>query len=428
MLTNLTQTTELEGQFRALVEMLDRTEHRYGEILREHAYDDLSCFVEYMTPEEPPAAHHEYMCDVYMRIERREALRGAVSMPPGHAKTKFFSRYGPAWYLGRNDRHIYLQGGHSQNFAENEFGRAVRQIIADPKFQSVFPGVDLHPRWQQSGNWYLRNGVGRYVAKGVGQGISGYRGNIGGIDDPFGSKEDADSPAMRMRAKNWLFADFRSRLLPSAPLWIIATRWHEDDLIGYVEKLTAEGKGIPWEIINLNGIIETEAEMATDPLGRSLMEPLWPDFYTIDEIMELKATLPSRDWWALYKGRPRDVEGEAVKSGWFKRFARHPWNRQNEDGSVDRVVRRVTLSVDCALKATQRSNPTAIGVWVEDMKRRHFLVEVKCERLEYPDMEKAINDLALKWGATAVLVEDAGNGTTFVKQNAGRWPHSVIAI
>lgn len=424
----MTGTTETDGQFRAIINLNERLEKEYLELLRSRAHDNLSCFIEFMTPDEPPAPHHEFMCEVYERIERRESKRGCISMPPGHAKTKIFSRYGAAWYLGRNDRHKYLQGGHSQNFAENEFGKVVRDIIADPKFQRVFPGVRLHPRWQSAGNWRLDNGVGGYVTKGVGQGIAGYRGHIGNIDDPFGSKEDAESPAMRKRAQNWLFADFRSRLLPSAPLWIIATRWHDDDLIGFVEKMTKEGRGIPWEIINLNGLIETEEEMAADPLGRSLMEPLWPDFYTLEEMLELKATLPTRDWWALYKGKPRDVEGEAVKSGWFKRYSRHPWNRENEMGHVDRQVRRVTLSVDCALKATQRSNPTAIGVWIEDLKKRHFLVEVVCERMEYPEMEQRINDLAIKWGANTVLVEDAGNGTTFVKANAGQWPHAIIPI
>jgi predicted phage terminase large subunit-like protein len=48
--------------------------------------------------------------------------------------------------------------------------------------------------------------------------------------------------------------------------------------------------------------------------------------------------------------------------------------------------------------------------------------------MEYPDMERTINDLAIKWQANTVLVEDAGNGTTFIRQNAGKWPHAIVGI
>jgi predicted phage terminase large subunit-like protein len=428
-LERITGTRGIQGQFKAIIKLKNDAESVFLEYLLKRAPESLSHFVEFMTPDEPPAAHHEYICYMYEKAERREILRGCLSMPPGHAKTKFFSRYGPAWYLGRNPHHKYLQGGHSQSFAENEFGKIVREIIDDPRYREVFPGLGLHVRSKAAGNWRLNNGRGGYVAKGVGQGIAGYRGHFGGIDDPFGSREDADSPALRRRAQNWLFADFRTRLLPGSPLWIIATRWNDDDLIGFVEKKNKEGSGgIPWEIINLNGLVETEEEMEKDVLGRDLMEPLWPDYYRTEELLELKANLPSRDWWALYKGQPRNVEGEAVKGAWFKRYTVLPRDQMNTEGTLERGIRRVTVSVDCALKATERSNPTAITVWIEDMHRRHFLAEVVCEKLEYIEMERRINDICFKWKANTCLVENAGNGTTYITNNRGRHSFAVVGI
>lgn len=407
--------------------MKDNLEKDFLIELKEAAPESLSCFIEFMTPDEPPARHHEFMCDHLEAIERRDILRATFSMPPGHAKTKICSRYFSAWYLGRNPNHKYLQGGHSQNFAETEFGRPVRDIITDPKFQQVFPGIRLSSSSKAGGNWRLHGLRGGYVAKGVGQSIAGYRANCAGIDDPFGSREDAQSAVIRERTRAWLFTDFRTRLLPFSPLFIVATRWHQEDLIGMVEQYSKNGKGIPWTIINLNAIIETEEEMLADPMGRDLGEPLWPEFYGLDELLELKSTLPQMDWWALYKGKPRNEEGNVIKATWFRRYKRLPINGII-DGQYVRQIRRVTVSVDCANKATQRANYTVATVWIEDTQRRHYLAHVERRRVELPELIPMIENLATHWGAHQILVEDAGAGSQYIQLRRGLAPCPVVAV
>lgn len=426
-------TSDPAKQLEAMSEELQTTSETYLSRLREMAPESLSAFVEFMTPEEPPALHHEFFCDKLELIERRDILRATFSCPPGHAKTKFCSRYFPAWYLGRNKNHRYLQGGHSQNFAENEFGKYVRDILADPRYQEVFPGVGLHPRSTAAGSWRINHTrAGGYVAKGVGQSIAGYRGHCGGIDDPFGTREDAQSEAIRNKVGNWLFTDFSTRMLPGAPMFIIATRWHMDDLIGRVEEHSRNKVGIPWEIFNLSAIIETEDEMACDPMGRSMGEVLWPDFYGVEEILNFKATLPAADWHALYKGRPRDEDGNVVKATWFRRYNRlpavhYPGSNSNPTNDPSQRLRRVTISVDCANKDTARANPTVIGVWYEDMSRRHYLAEVVRKKMEFNTMVRMVETKAAEHGATAILVEDAGAGTQFLQQRAGLAPAPLIA-
>lgn len=386
-----------------------------------------------MTPDEPPARHHEYFCSQLEAIERREIMRATFSCPPGHAKTKFFSRYFPSWYLGRNPNHRYLQGGHSQNFAENEFGKYVRDIVLEQRFRDVFPDVMLNKRsGMAAGSWRLAGRRGAYVTKGVGQSIAGYRGHIGGIDDPFGSREDAHSEAIRKKTGDWLFTDFRTRLLPGSPLFIVATRWHPDDLIGRVENMSRMDKGLKWKIVNLTAIVEDEEEMALDPMGRDIGEALWPEYYTVEELLELKGTLPAGDWYALYKGKPRDVEGNVVKQGWFKRYDRLPTNvvGYNEIGEAfsDNRIKRVTLSVDCANKTTARSNYTVITVWVEDYRGNHYLADVVRRKLEFVPLAEAIATTARKWDAGTILVEEAGAGIQILQQYAGKMPAPMIGV
>ena len=343
--------------------------------------------------------------------------------------TKFCSKMFPAWYLGRNPHHKYLQGGHSQDFAEKEFGVAVRDIIKNPNYTKVFPRATLTSRSTAAGNWMLDNRRGKYVCKGVGQKIAGYRGNCGGGDDLIGSKKDADSSTMRNDAWNWLWADFRTRFLPGSPIFIIATRWHPDDVIGRIEQYNREGKGLPWEIINFNGIVETEEEAALDPLGRDVGEALWPEYYTSDILFDLKATLEGRDWNALYKGRPTDAEGNAVKGAWFGRYDALPQDVKAPNGTIlEKRRRRITVSVDTANKATKRAKYTAIGVWIEDMDRRHYLAEVVRKKVEFNDLVAEIEAAATRWGADAILVEDKGSGTQYIQTRQGKAPAPVIPI
>jgi predicted phage terminase large subunit-like protein len=412
-----------------LTDLQETFESEYHSKLAAAAPNSLSCFVEFMTPDEAPAAHHEVMCSHYEAFERRDIMRGLVSMPPGYAKTKFYSRYGPAWYLGKNPKHRYLSGGHSQAFAENEFGKYVRDIIDDPRYERVFPDVSLHPRSTAAGNWRLKNGRGGYVTKGVGQKIAGYRGHIGGADDLIGSREDAESEVIRNKVWDWLWADFRQRLLPKSPLFVVMTRWHPDDPGGRIEAMNKEGVGLPWDILNLTAIVETEEEMRTDPMGRSLGEVLWPDYYDVAHVLELKATLKPRDWYSLHKGKPRVAEGNMVKAAWFKRYDLLPHNQYDANGNISgRVIKRITISVDCAQKATQRANFTVISVWVETMDGRHYLAHVIRKRVEYNDMVVLIEDTARDWNAGAILVEDKGQGTTYIQARQGHAPVPIIPI
>lgn len=401
-LTNLTQSSDPETQVVAIEAILDQVKGNYYEQLRSQAAKDLTSYHEYMNPEEPPAAHHVWMCDRLMEMAEGIIPRMTISMPPGHAKSSYASRTFPSWWLGNNPKKRYIQAGHSQNFVENEFGKKTKAMVENERFKAVFPEVSLAADAKAAGYWSLARFGGSYLTRGVGQGIAGFRAHMAGVDDPFATREDAESELIRNKVWDWFSADFTTRLLPGAPLFIVATRWHSDDLIGRVEDMNKKGKGLPWFIINLPAIC-TDID---DPMGREIGEPLWKDFYTIDTLMNLKATLPSRDWNSLYQGKPVDEEGGIILGSWIQRYEKLP-------AKVD--WKRVTVSVDSANKNTERSDFTAIGVWIEMVNNCHYLVHVDRDKLELPALTKRIEAIIKEWGATALLIEDKGSGTQYIQ-------------
>lgn len=431
MLASRTGSQSVETWRDACIDWMEQTEHGYSEWLAERAPHKLSHFIEYMTLDEPPAEHMEVLCTHLEAVERREIMRLGVSMPPGHAKTKICSRMFPAWYLGRNAKHRWLHAGHSQGFAEKQFGVDVRDHIMSDRFQRVFPELEIATRGNQlpaPGGWRATNGKGGYICKGVGQKIAGYRGHCGAGDDLLGSKADAYSPTIRQTVWDWLWADFRTRFLPGSPLFLIATRWHEDDPLGRIEQMNKQGVGLPWEMINLMAIVENEQEMSDDLMGRDMGEVLWPDYYNLGEIMEFKNTLPPQDWWALYKGSPRDEEGNVMKAAWFGRYVQLPKDRYEHGRMQEKRVRRITISVDCAVKATQRSSYSVAEVWFEDMNGQHYLADVYRERVEYNELVKMLQTAAERWNPHTILIEDKGHGSPIIQQHKRIHGAPVIAI
>jgi predicted phage terminase large subunit-like protein len=377
----------------------------------------LSHFVEYMTPDEPPARHHDWMCRHMEGVEAREIMRSMISMPPGHAKSKFCSKYFPAWYLGKHFNHKFIQGGHSQDFAEKEFGAVVRTIIRDERYRNVFPEVRVSNESSAAGYWRILGKNGSYLAKGVGQGIAGFRGNIACVDDPFAKAEDAESAVIREKVFNWFTWDFTTRLLPNSPVFIVSTRWHSDDLCGRLEKMTKNGEGIPWEIINLPALSDSD----DDILGRKYNEPLWPEYYTFDFLNDLRAVLPAKAWNSLYMGKPSDSIGGVVNSDMFSRYDELPKNVLSEDKRlIKQLIKRVTLSVDTASKTNERNDFTVITVWIESTEGNHYLAEVIRKRLEFDDMCKEIDNCARKWNVNEILIEDKGSGTQYIQTRRGR--------
>lgn len=404
------------NQLKAMQSLTEQIEKEFREKLRQASYEDLTAYAEYMNPEEYPAKHHIYMCDHLMAAEAGEIMRIAISFPPGAAKSTYCSRLFPSWYLGRNDRKKFIQAGHTQNFVESEFGKKTRDIIQTPEYRDVFPEVMVAADSRSAGRWSLNNPRGGYICKGVGQAIAGFRGNISVVDDPVGSREDAESQTVRDKVFNWFSADLTTRLLPHSPLFVVATRWHSDDIIGRIEDMTKEGRGIPYEIINIPAICEEE----NDPLGRAPGEGLWPEFYPIEHYVNLKATLPAKDWNSLYQGEPMDAAGGAVEASWFQRYSGDP--RKTE------TIRRIALSVDTASKTKERNDYTAILVWMTTTTGRHYLLDVLRKKMEFTKMTTEIEKMAVRWNVSVILVEDKGSGTQYIQTRQGKAPAPIIPI
>lgn len=243
------------------------------------------------------------------KVAAGETRNLAVFMPPGSAKSTYSSILFPPWLLATSAWNI-LAASHTTELARR-WGRRIRNLIIE---HSQDLRISLAADSHAAERWSLTNGV-EYYAAGVGTGIAGFRANLGLIDDPIRSRQDADSELIRDRVWDWYINDFRTRLVPGAAKILIQTRWHEDDLAG--RALQHE----EWRVIELPALA-----VDNDPLGRTIGEPLWDDddYGYGAQLVDLSKSTPARTWSALYQQQPTPDSGDYFKAEWLLPYPKRP--------------------------------------------------------------------------------------------------------
>lgn len=271
-------------------------------------------FTEYTNPIYQRARHHELIAEKLEAVERGDIDRLMIFMPPRHGKSELASKRFPAWCLGRDPKRQIIAASYNSDLA-NDFGRNVRNIVAEPEFRQVFPDVALAAD-SQAANRMNTNHGGAYVAAGVGTAVTGRGAHIALIDDPFKDREEADSERRRELVWDWYRSTLYTRLMPGGAIVLIQTRWHEDDLAGRLLEHEAD----QWEVLDLPAI---------DAQGNAL----WSEWYDLPALRRIQAAIGPREWSALYQQQPQPDEGTFFRREWFKEW------KPGADGKPDVALR-----------------------------------------------------------------------------------------
>jgi predicted phage terminase large subunit-like protein len=164
------------------------------------------------------------------------------------------------------------------------------------------------------------------------------------------------------------------------------TRWHEDDLSG---RLLAQGG---WEHINLPA-------MAEDGTA------LWPEWFPVDVLNEIKREIGSYDWEALYQGRPSPRGGGIMKISNCGRY---------DPGNVP-TMQRLILAVDTAAK-TKDHNDYSICALMGKAGDGIYILGIWRQRAEYPALKAAIQAQFEQYRPDMICIEDSSAGTAVIQE------------
>lgn len=231
------------------------------------------------------AQHLEQLYDAGERVDRGEAVRLCVSMPPGHGKsTATLGVLG--WSMLRHPTRVSAYVSYS--------GPATRAKSSALRDAVTAGGLVPHPDLWSLGEWRSAVGGG-LLAAGIGGRLTGDR--LTGclvVDDPFKGPREAASPLIRDRVSEYLDGVALARLTPGASALVVHTRWDPDDLIGRLEKVVGADGRPAWTVIRLPALDDSGAA-------------LWPEVYPLAELDRIRAQLDARNphlWPSLYLQRP----------------------------------------------------------------------------------------------------------------------------
>lgn len=394
------------------------------DLIADLARTDLSVFPQLVSGNKNPA-HIHYIAQKIQRAIEEQGRRNKlliISVPPRHGKSELISRHLPTWVLGNYPKKRIILTSYAAELSD--FNSDVAKANFEkwgPILWDVYPSKTMFNR----SAWNTSQGGG-VISAGVGGPITGFGADVFIIDDYVKGFEEAESQTMRNKIWNWWQSVAGSRLHPGAVVIILATRWHDDDLIGrLLKQRKEEGADFPFdtEIINLPAIAEEN-----DPLGRSLGEALWPWGYNVEQLKAIKRIVGPYWWAALYEGNPAIRGGTLFKSAWFRYWEMDPRTGDylcyRQGGAEPIRVHKLEMIrhvyVDPAIETKMVNDPTGMAAWGYSRKHKIWLLLDRInDRIEHTRIMEVIKNFAFKNRCTVIGVENEKLGKVIVKQSFG---------
>jgi predicted phage terminase large subunit-like protein len=264
------------------------------------------------------------------------------------------SRKLPAFMLGLNPDTKICIGSYAATIAR-DFNRDVQRIIDTPSYRELFPETYLNgSNVVTMANTYLRNSdviemVGRKgLLRVVGRGgsLTSKTVDVSILDDVYKDYAEGNSPIVRNAAWKWYTTVVRTRLHNDSQELIVFTRWHDDDLIGRIEKSGEtvieikswdDVKNIPagaWVRINFEGL-KTGEPTEIDP--REPGAALWDRRHSRAKLEGQRALDPVQ-FQCLYQGNPGNAEGKLYRNPFRTYVDKSEWGTYVRSGNYTDVA------------------------------------------------------------------------------------------
>ena len=359
-------------------------------------------FIKHVYPDYKVGEHHAKLAKLFEEISRGVRKRVIVNIAPRHGKSELISYLAPAWFLGNHPAKKVIMASHTADLAVN-FGRRVRNLVGSEQYKDIFPDISLQADSKSASRWGT-NYNGEYFAIGVGGALAGRGADLFIIDDPH-SEQDAKlgKGDVFLPAWEWFQSGPLQRLMPGGAIVVVMTRWSKLDLTGQIINQMAKNDDVDdWEVVEFPAIVE-------DKKGKE--RPLWPEFWSLEELKSRRAALDVRYWNAQYLQNPTSEEGALIKREW--------WNIWEKDDPPP--CEFIIMTLDAAQEANNRADYNALttwGVFLNEETDNYAIILLNAikERLEFPELKQLCLEEYQEWEPDAFIVEKKSNGAALYQE------------
>jgi len=315
----------------------------------DYAKKNILAFARYTMPTFHASDFHKKYYSILNEFIKGNIKKLIISCPPQHGKSLGSSINVPAMMVGNNPDLKVATVCYSATKAR-KFGRKTKQLMMDKKYLDVFG----HRLAEKTDTAYVNTAEEMDMVNFDGSlKMVGYKGGLTGdpvdvllMDDLYKDWKEANSPLIRENVIDWYVTVADTRLHNNSQQLIVFTRWHEEDLVGFIEKTDTvinitnlddiiNAVNDPqdcWYKINFEAI-KTSDRSAIDP--REHDEPLWKERHSLKRLKNARSKDPVK-FDALYQGNPESKEG--LLYGTFQTYRDLPDNvimRRNYTDTAD---------------------------------------------------------------------------------------------
>ena len=370
----------------------------------------LMAFVErsfmHLSPSIPFASnwHLELIAAKLEAVLDGRIKRLIVNVPPRSLKSVIASVAFVAWALGHRPTMQVICASYGQDLADKHADDC-RNLMMSQWYARTFP-TRLRGARPAVSDLRTTAGGGRFATS-VGGVLTGLGGDLIVIDDPL-KPDEAVSETTRNAANAWIDNTVMSRFNDKrlGAMVIIMQRLHLDDVVGHVQE---HGD---WEVVSLPAIAEVDEVHTFDTLmgpqtvTRRAGEVLHPEREPIELLEGLRRTMGEYDFSGQYQQAPVPQGGGMVKRDWL-----HFYEPHELPVKFDQIVQ----SWDTANKETELADYSVCTTW-GITKTHRFLLDVRRERLNYPNLKRAVAEQIERFKPQVVLIEDKASGTQLIQE------------
>ena len=324
-----------------------------------------------------------------------------TTVPPRHLKSIIFSVALPAFLLGLDPTRRIICVSYSNDLAvkhANDF----RAVMNSVWYRRVFPNAKVS-REKDTQYETMTTARGYRYATSLNGTLTGRGADIIVLDDPQ-KPDEALSEAHRNSAGQWFDTTLLSRLdsKSEGAVVMVMQRLHEDDLAG---RLLEKGG---WHHFKIAAIAEQDEQIPIGPRRihkRKAGTAIDPQRESLEDLARLRQSMGDLFFSAQYQQEPIPLAGNLIKAEWFKEYDVAPTYTYSD---------LLVISIDTAMKGTQLADFSVATVWLG--RGDHcFLLDLWRERVDYPDLRRAVWQLRTKYPKATLLIEDKGSGTSLIQ-------------
>jgi predicted phage terminase large subunit-like protein len=372
---------------------------------RTHFHLFLMKVFETLHPGEPPLGlswYIEAICHALEGVKTGRNKRLLIMLPPRNLKSITTAVAFSAWLLGQDPTLKIMVASYSQDLARLHSNQT-RTIMESEWYRKLFPRTRISQRGNRALELETTAGGGRRAVS-VGGSATGFGADLIIVDDCM-KADEVRSQTMREEVKNWFDNTLMTRLNDKASGAIISIqqRLHEDDLPAHLMD-----KG--YDLLCLPAIAEKSERIAIGPgrwHKRVVGDVLNPDREPKAILDEMRRELGPAVFAAQYQQDPIAPEGNLLRWEWFGTY---------DDPPERNKLLKVVQSWDTGMSAAPTSDFSVCTTWGFRNDNKWLLLDLFRERLDYPDLKRAVVRLHRQWAADKVLIEDAGSGKSLAQE------------